>query len=124
VARQTIQVLTDDLDGGKADETVVFALDGIQYEIDLSKDNASKLRDAFAPFVGASRKLGRGAGQGAGRSGAAAGSGGGRGRGGGTGDRDQNRAIREWAQAKGINVSDRGRIKQDIVDQYRAEMGR
>jgi hypothetical protein len=40
------------------------------------------------------------------------------------GDRDQNRAIREWAQAKGIDVSDRGRIKQDIVDRYHAEAGR
>jgi hypothetical protein len=45
-------------------------------------------------------------------------------RGGGVGDRDQNRAIREWAQSKGIQVSDRGRIKQEIVDRYNAEAGR
>jgi len=41
-------VLEDDLEGGKADETVKFALDGIQYEIDLSEKNAQKLRDAVA----------------------------------------------------------------------------
>jgi formamidopyrimidine-DNA glycosylase len=39
-------------------------------------------------------------------------------------DRDQNRAIREWAQAKGLDVSDRGRIKQEIIDRYNAEAGR
>ncbi|GAA1814775.1 hypothetical protein HC028_09090 [Planosporangium flavigriseum] len=39
-------------------------------------------------------------------------------------DRYQSRAIREWAQGKGIVVSDRGRIKQEIVDRYQAEAGR
>ena len=45
-------------------------------------------------------------------------------RAGGGADRDQNRAIREWAQSKGIQVSDRGRIKQEIVDRFNAEAGR
>ena len=53
-------MLVDDLDGGDADETVKFALDGVQYEIDLSKKNATKLRDAFAPYLGAATKVGRG----------------------------------------------------------------
>ncbi|MBN9376412.1 MAG: Lsr2 family protein, partial [Cellulomonas sp.] len=40
---QKVQVLlVDDLDGGTADETVTFALDGISYEIDLTTENAAK----------------------------------------------------------------------------------
>ena len=119
MARRTIQVLTDDLDGGEAEETVKFGLDGVQYEIDLSGKNASKIRDTLAPYVAASRKVGRGGVVPGGRAAAA------RGRtGGAAADRDQNRAIREWAQGKGIKVSDRGRIKQEIVDRYHAEAGR
>lgn len=118
MARRTIQVLTDDLDGGEAEETVKFGLDGVQYEIDLSSKNAAKIREALAPFVAAGRKLGRGGVVPGGRAAAA------RGRGGAAADRDQNRAIREWAQAKGYKVSDRGRIRQDIADLYHAEAGR
>ena len=53
MAKQIIHKLVDDLDGGDAEETVKFALDGIQYEIDLSDANAKKLRDVFAPYVAA-----------------------------------------------------------------------
>ena len=46
---QKVQVLlVDDLDGGEATETVAFSLDGNSYEIDLSSENASKLRKEFA----------------------------------------------------------------------------
>ena len=39
---QTIVVkLVDDMDGGDADETVAFGLDGKSYEIELSKKNAA-----------------------------------------------------------------------------------
>jgi len=117
VAKRTIHVLVDDIDGGEADETVKFAIDGIQYEIDLSKKNANKLRDVLAPYISSGSKVGRGGVLAGGRAAARA-------RAGGAGDRDQNRAIREWAQSKGIPVSDRGRIKQEIVDRYNAEAGR
>jgi hypothetical protein len=43
--------LFDDLDGGRADETVSFALDGVEYEIDLSTANATALRNAMAEFI-------------------------------------------------------------------------
>ena len=50
---QKVQVLlVDDLDGGEASETVSFALDGNNYEIDLSGKNATELRDSFAKYVG------------------------------------------------------------------------
>src|SRR5690349_17054654 len=114
MAKRTIHMLVDDIDGGEADETVKFAIDGTQYEIDLSKSNAAKMRDALAPFVAAGSKVAR---AGVARVPAV------RPRGTASVDRDQNRAIREWAQGKGIAVSDRGRIKQEIVDRYHAEAG-
>jgi hypothetical protein len=47
VAQEVKIILVDDLDGGSADETVRFALDAINYEIDLSSNNAEALRDAL-----------------------------------------------------------------------------
>lgn len=51
MASKTVVELFDDLDGGRADETVRFALDGVEYEIDLSRANAAALRDVLAEFV-------------------------------------------------------------------------
>jgi hypothetical protein len=51
MAKTVIVKLTDDIDGGDADETVQFALDGRNYEVDLSSANASKLREAFKPYI-------------------------------------------------------------------------
>lgn len=110
---QKVQVLlVDDLDGGEASETVSFALDGSNYEIDLSGKNAEELRDAFAKYVGSARKSGR-ATSSSSRSSS-------RRSGGGTTsmDRDQAAAIRSWAKGKGLQVSDRGRIPATIIEQY------
>ncbi len=110
---QRVQVLmTDDLDGGEADETVFFALDGSSYEMDLSVANAQTLRNAIAPYVGVARRSGRAAGRSrAGspgpRSAAPSGSG-------------ENAAIREWANAHGHRVSARGRISVQVRDAYAA----
>jgi hypothetical protein len=116
VAKQIIHKLVDDLDGGDADETVKFALDGVQYEIDLSKKNASKLRDLFTPYTSAGTRIGRG--------GLVVGGRAARGRGGAAADREQNRAIRAWAKKGGKDISDRGRIPQEIVEEYHAKAGR
>lgn len=116
MVKQIIHKLVDDLDGGDAEETVKFALDGIQYEIDLSKKNAAKLRDAFAQYVTAGSKVGRG--------GVVVGGRAARGRGGAAADREQNKAIRAWAKREGKDISDRGRIPQEIVDEYHAKAGR
>ena len=51
MAKTVIVKLTDDLDGGDADETISFALDGRSYEVDLSTANASKLRDSLKPYI-------------------------------------------------------------------------
>ena len=60
MAKTVIVTLTDDIDGGDADETVRFALDGTSYEIDLSAANATKLRGALGPYVDKARVDGGG----------------------------------------------------------------
>ena len=58
MAQQTTVRFIDDLDGSDASGTFDFSLEGRQYQIDLSDENAAKLRDALAPYVGAARKAG------------------------------------------------------------------
>jgi nucleoid-associated protein Lsr2 len=117
MAKRVIHELIDDLNGQAADETITFALDGVQYEIDLTNKNASKLRGVLAPYVAAGTRIGRG-GVTASRGREA------RGRSSARSDRQQNQAIREWAVANGIPVSDRGRIKREVVERYKSEVGR
>ena len=117
MARQVITTLIDDLDGKPADRTVEFSLDGVSYTIDLSDANAGKLRKALDPYIAAGTRVGRGsAARTATRPAAASGRTG--------GDRDQNRAIREWATQNGHQVSERGRIPQNVIDAFRAVHGR
>lgn len=114
MAQKTVVLLEDDLDGGPADQTVRFTLDGVHYEIDLSATNASKLRDVFHPHAIAGRRVrvagprpsiipDRRATNGSART-----------------DREQLAAIRAWARGRGLPVKDRGRIPRDIVDRYNA----
>jgi hypothetical protein len=57
VARKRTWSLVDDFDGTPAAETVTFALDGTTYEVDLSEDNATELRDTLAPWIQVGRKV-------------------------------------------------------------------
>jgi hypothetical protein len=63
MSKQVITVLTDDLDGGDADRTVEFGLDGVTYTIDLSDKNAGKLRKALDPYLAVAARAGRNSGQ-------------------------------------------------------------
>jgi nucleoid-associated protein Lsr2 len=114
MARKVEVQLIDDMDGSKAEETIRFSLDGVSYEIDLSKKNAAKLRSGLEPYVKAGQKLTR----------ARVHPVSARGRGSAAADREQNQAIREWAERKGLQVSPRGRISRSILQQYEAEAGR
>lgn len=118
MAKETITRLVDDIDGGVAHETVKFGLDGHMYEIDLSSKNAKKLRSELAMFVEHGSRLSTRRLVGTARSRDA------RATRASAGDRDQNRAIREWAQAKGYDVALRGRIKQEIVEAFHKTAGR
>jgi hypothetical protein len=118
VAREVIEKLIDDLDGGEADETVSFALDGASYEIDLSKKNAAAFRKNLDRYIKAGRRHGgprstpsRQATKSAGKATKPR--------------RDFNLAqLREWAGANGVAVPSRGRIPQAVVDEYKAAGGR
>jgi hypothetical protein len=105
MAQRVNIVLEDDIDGSDADETVTFALDGVSYEIDLNGENAAKLRDALAPYVGhARRAAGRRAG---GRTST------------GRGSAKRDLAdVREWARSYGHKVSERGRISAEVQAAY------
>ncbi|MCW3159654.1 Lsr2 family protein [Micropruina sp. KQZ13P-5] len=105
MARTTVIVMEDDLDGGAADQQVTFAIDGVSYEIDLNNSNADRLRGLLEPFVAKARRTG-------GRRSPSAGP-------------RRNRAdwlsdVRTWARANGHQVSSRGRIAQSVVDAYSA----
>lgn len=56
MAKRTIELYVDDLDGSEADETVSFEIDGKAYEIDLSDDNVAQFRAALAPYLDAGTK--------------------------------------------------------------------
>jgi hypothetical protein len=113
MAKQIITLLTDDLDGGDADRTIEFGLDGVNYTIDLSEKNAGKLRKALDPFLTAASKVGRTAVNGriAPRAAAAP----------SRSNREQNQAIREWAIKNGYDVSERGRIPAFVIEAFQAK---
>jgi hypothetical protein len=113
MAKQVITVLTDDLDGGDADRTIEFGLDGVNFTIDLSEKNAGKLRKALDPYLNVASRLGRTGAQGRIASRPAAPT--------VRSNRDQNQAIREWATKNGYEVSERGRIPSSIVEAFHAK---
>jgi uncharacterized membrane protein len=115
MAQRTVIRLVDDLDGTEivdgAGETVTFALDSGQYEIDLTNDHADEMRAALDHYVRSARKVG-------GRHRRA--------RGAATVAKAappvdySAQAVRVWARANKIDVSPRGRIPQSVVDRFRA----
>jgi len=101
---QRVQVLlVDDLDGSTATESVTFALDGVTYEIDLTGQNAAKLRAELAPWIDAGRKVAGRVARVAMRKPVDA----------------ETAKMRAWARANGYSVSARGRIAADIQEAYR-----
>jgi hypothetical protein len=112
MAQKVQTYFIDDLDGSEAGSTVLFGLDGTQYEIDLSNDHARELRTAVARYIDAGRKVSgtsRRARQN-GRKAAANGS--------------SNTEVRAWAKARGLAVKERGRIPADLIAQYQAAAGK
>ncbi|MFS0717980.1 Lsr2 family protein [Arthrobacter sp. 1P04PC] len=104
MARRVHVQLIDDISGEDAQESVRFALDGVEYEIDLAEENAVGLRKALGPYIAHGRRV---RGSSAGRKTTASAS-----------NREQKQRIREWAEANGHNPSARGRISRDIMKAY------
>jgi hypothetical protein len=111
VAQKVQVLLEDDLQGGPAEETVSFSLDGVSYEIDLNADNARGLRESLGRYLDKARKAGGRGSRGRGRStrstSASTSSG-------------RTAEIREWAKNNGHNVSERGRIPSPVVEAFEA----
>ena len=111
MAQKVNVVLVDDVDQSEAAETVTFGLDGITYEIDLNDRHAEELRDSLSKWVGNARRVS-----------------GGRKRGSRSATRTtsvaaENATVRAWARANGYEVSDRGRIKTEILEAFKAANG-
>jgi hypothetical protein len=109
MAQKVQTLLIDDLDGGQADGTVRFGLDGTDYEIDLSAKHAQALRKALAPYLGAARRAPGSAARRPGRSGRRAAHVSG----------PDPTAVREWAKSQGIEVKDRGRVPAELVVKFK-----
>ncbi len=107
MAQKVSVQLIDDLDGSEAVETIIFALNGQSYEIDLGEKNAGKFRKALAPFVEAGRKQG-GAKRAKTRAPVR------------SGDYPSPVDVRAWASSQGIEVAARGRVPADVISKYQA----
>jgi hypothetical protein len=110
MAQKITTLFIDDIDGGEAEGTVRFALDGTEYEIDLNARHGEELRSALGKYVTHARRAG------------------------GTARRGPTRiarkpstvdtvAVRAWAREQGIDIKDRGRVPAGIVARYRETTG-
>lgn len=101
-------VLSDDFTGNESEDvsTVTFAYRGQNYEIDLGNESQDKMDAAFTPFIMKARAitnlraLQKGNVETQKR------------------DRETGASIREWARANGHEISERGRIPEEIVTAY------
>jgi hypothetical protein len=111
MAQKVVVELIDDLDGTASEDisTVSFGLDGASYEIDLNEDNAERLRNALADYVGAARRTGGRIKRATTTKGSVARP---------TADREQTKAIREWARNNGWALAERGRIPANVVTAF------
>lgn len=107
MAKKTVVLLEDDIDGSEANETISFALDGKEYEIDLNDGHAGELREALARFITAGRQIAGGRGRPATRTKSSHGG-------------PDAKAVRLWAAENGIQVNTRGRIEAEVMEKYEA----
>src|ERR1700748_712714 len=115
VAQKITTLFIDDIDGGAAEGTVRFALDGTEYEIDLNAKHSEELRSGLGKYVTHDRRVGatpRRAGRAAGRAGR------------GVGSTLNTTEIRNWARKNGYDIKDRGRVPADLVAKYQAATGK
>ena len=106
MAQQIQTLFIDDIDGGPAEGTVRFGLDGTDYEIDLSAAHSEELRKVLAGYVAHARKAAGTARRGS--------------RGRRAADPLDTRKVREWARAQGIDIRERGRVPAEVIEKYKA----
>ncbi len=105
MSQRTEVLLIDDRDGGPAHEAgIQFGLDGVNYKIDLSDENAAALRGVIGDWAHFARREGK---------------------------RPRppkrvpaprdDRSIRAWAREHGIDIGARGRVPAEVMAAYREE---
>lgn len=109
MAQKTQVVLTDDVDGTEATQTITFAFQGVSYEIDLNDDHASALEESFSDWISSARRINEPRGGKTRRASAGASAPG--------GGRDLN-DVRSWLRSNGHEVADRGRVSQALLEEY------
>jgi hypothetical protein len=100
--------LEDDLTGGPADETVEFGIDGRSYEIDLNARHAADFRGQLARFLEHASPVRPAHRRPPVRT---------------LANRVRSRQIRAWAEEQGLDVSERGRLPGEVIQQYESEYG-
>jgi hypothetical protein len=103
MAQKVTVALEDDLTGGPAEQTMRFAFEGTDYEIDLNAKNAATFGKQLAPYIEHARKAGRVQARRPGRTAA---------------NRQRSGDIRAWAKEHSLAVSERGRIPASVLEQY------
>lgn len=105
MATKTETILIDDLTGEVGATTLLFGLDGVNYEIDLSESSMATVREALTPLAEAARKVGGKTPR----------------KSSGSKPSSSNASkIREWAKENGYTVGDRGRIPAEVTEAYTA----
>jgi len=111
MAQRTTVQLIDDITGEAITDgngrTITFAVDGVEYEIDLAEQQANKFAEALETYVAHARKVGgRRAPSTPNRPGKS--------------QRDYDpKAVREWAKSNKIELPPRGRIPADVIQKFR-----
>lgn len=123
MARSTITVITSDISGEKAEETLTFGLSGRHYSIDLTTAEANELRSVIEPYAEKAEALnlksvrknyqdpksGRSKKASTGSSARIS----------TTAETSEDRVLlRQWARENGYSIGDRGRISEEIRDAY------
>ena len=104
MARKIVVERADDLDGSPATQTLRFGFQGVEYELDLSDENANEMTHWLEHYIAYARRVGgpkRGSGQKA-----------------NTGTGVDAKAVRIWANQQGLEVNARGRVPGQLVAQY------
>lgn len=117
MARRVLTILSSDLSGEEIEDgqggTVHFALDGTEYEIDLTTKEVAEFRKTLKKYTDVARRQASRPRISSSGSSTRRSSGSGR-------SSEELQAIRDWANSNGYNVSSRGRVKQEILDAYDA----
>jgi hypothetical protein len=109
MAKRTIAKYFSDLSGVEIESnspTVYFAIDGTSYEVDLTDEEQTRLREAVAPYAAVGRRAAGGR-----RSSTSSASS-------RSTDGPSPKDVRAWAVEQGLDVPSRGRIPAEISDAY------